>query len=88
MGPDGTHPYMGDRASHVEFKVDGTVLTGTVEDAANGAVVPIKNGKYENGESSYQLTIKTAASEVTNHLAGRVEGEKLVEKSKKRHGRI
>ena len=76
------HTFMGDMTSHVEFKVDGTVLTGTVEDAANGAVAPIENGKYENGEFSYQLTIKTAVGEMTTHLTGRVEGEKLVGKSK------
>ena len=75
------HTYMGDMRSNMEYHVEGNVLTGTGEDASNGAVAPIENGKFENGEFSYDLTIKTAVGEMTNHLTGRLEGDRLVGKS-------
>ena len=68
------HTYMGDMRSHMEYHVEGNVLTGTGEDASNGAVAQIENGRFENGEFSYDLTIKTAVGEMTNHLSGKVEG--------------
>ena len=80
------HTYMGDMTSHMEYHVDGTTLTGTGEDAANGAVAEIKNGKFENGEFSYELTIKTAVGEMTNQLSGKVEGDTLTGKSKNAMG--
>lgn len=76
------HTFMGDMTSHMDFKVDGTTLTGTGEDAANGAVAEIQNGKYEDGKFSYTLTIKTAVGEMTNELSGTVDGDKIVGKSK------
>lgn len=76
------HTYMGDMRSHCEYKVEGEKLTGTVEDAGNGAVAPIDNGVIRDGEFSYDITIKTAVGEMTNHLTGKIEGEKLVGKSK------
>ena len=76
------HTYMGDMRSHAEYHVEGNVLTGTIEDAANGAVAPIVNGKYEDGKFSYTLTIKTAVGEMTNELCGTVEGDSLSGKSK------
>ena len=42
----------------------------------------IENGKFENGEFSYDLTIKTAVGEMTNHLSGKVEGDSITGKSK------
>ena len=62
-------------------KVDGEVLTGKVEDAANGAVANIENGTFKDGAYSYDVTIKTAVGEMTNHLSGKFDGEKLVGKS-------
>ena len=46
------HTYMGDMRSHMEYHVEGNVLTGTGEDASNGAVAQIENGRFENGEFS------------------------------------
>ena len=68
------HTYMGDMRSLMDYHVEGTVLTGTGEDASNGTVAQIENGRFENGEFSYDLTIKTAVGEMTNHLSGKVEG--------------
>ncbi len=76
------HTFMGDMTSHMDFKVDGEVLTGTGEDAANGAVATIENGTFKDGEFSYQLTIKTAVGEMTNTLTGKVEGDTITGKSK------
>ena len=75
------HTFMGDMTSHMDFKVDGNVLTGTGEDAANGAVGTVENGVFENGEFSYDLTIKTAVGEMTNHLTGTVDGDTITGKS-------
>ena len=75
------HTYMGDMASNCEHKVDGEVLTGTVEDAANGAVAQIENGTFKDGAYSYDVTIKTAVGEMTNHLSGKLVDGKLVGKS-------
>ena len=80
------HTYMGDMTSHMEFKVDGNVLTGTGEDAANGAVANIENGCFENGAFRYTLTIKTAVGEMTNELSGTVDGDTLTGKSKNAMG--
>ncbi len=76
------YTYMGDMRSNMEFHVDGNVLTGTGEDASNGAVAPLVNGKFENGEFSYELTIKTAVGEMTNQISGKVEGDTVTGKSK------
>ena len=80
------HTFMGDMTSHMEYKVDGEVLTGTGEDAANGAIAQIENGTFKDGEFSYQLTIKTAVGEMTNTLTGKVEGDTLTGKSKNAMG--
>lgn len=80
------HTYMGDMTSHCTYKVEGTVLTGTVEDAANGAEAPIEDGRFENGAFSYRLTIKTAVGEMTNELSGTVDGDTLTGKSKNAMG--
>lgn len=80
------HTYMGDMTSHMDYKVDGEVLTGTGEDAANGAVAQIENGTFKNGEFHYTLTIKTAVGEMTNELSGKVEGDTLTGKSKNAMG--
>ncbi len=75
------HTFMGDMRSIMEYHVEGNVLAGTGEDASNGAVAQINNGKFENGEFSYDLTIKTAVGEMTNHLSGKVEGDTITGKS-------
>ena len=80
------HTYMGDMTSHCEYHVEGTTLTGTVEDAANGAVAAIEDGKFENGAFSYKLTIKTAVGEMTNELNGTVDGDTITGKSKNAMG--
>ena len=80
------HTYMGDMTSHCDYKVEGTALTGTVEDAANGAVAAIEDGKFENGAFSYMVTIKTAVGEMTNELSGTVDGDALKGRSKNAMG--
>ena len=75
------HTYMGDMRSNMQYHVEGTVLTGTGEDASNGAVAQIDNGKFENGVFSYDLTIKTAVGEMMNHLSGKVDGDVITGKS-------
>lgn len=72
------HTFMGDMASKCEFSIDGETLTGTVEDAANGAVAPIEKGSFKDGAFDYEVTIKTAVGEMTNHLSGKLEGDKLI----------
>ncbi len=76
------HTFMGDMRSHMEFKVDGDVLTGTGTDASNGAVAPVDNGKFDGTNFSYTLTIKTAVGEMTNEIHGTVDGDKITGKSK------
>lgn len=71
------HTYMGDMRSHYEFTVDGDVLTGTCTDAANGAQAPVVDGKYNAGEFSFTMTIKTAVGEMTNNLSGKYENDAL-----------
>lgn len=80
------HTFMGDMTSHMVYHVDGETLTGTGEDAANGAIAEIENGTFKDGEFSYQLTIKTAVGEMTNTLTGKVEGDTLTGKSKNAMG--
>ena len=75
------HTFMGDMASKCDYKVDGEKLTGTVEDASNGAVAQIENGTFKDGAFDYEVTIKTAVGEMTNHLSGKVEGDMITGKS-------
>ncbi len=71
------HTYMGDMRSTMDFKVADGVLTGTGTDASNGAVGEVMNGKFDGTNFSYSLTIKTAVGEMTNELAGTVDGDKI-----------
>ena len=64
------HTYMGDMRSTLYATVEGETLTGHVVDAANGADAPIVNGVVNGSSYSYDLTIKTAVGEMTNHLEG------------------
>ena len=75
------HTFMGDMRSHYEFKVDGETLTGTAEDASNGAVGTVEKGTFKDNAFDFEITIKTAVGEMTNHLSGRLEGDKLIGKS-------
>ena len=76
------HTFMGDMRSHMEFKVDGDVLTGTGIDASNGACAEIQNGKFDGTNFSYTLTIKTAVGEMTNEINGVLDGDNVTGKSK------
>ena len=80
------HTYMGDMTSNMDFQVDGEKLTGTGEDAANGAVAEIQDGVYKDNQFSYKLTIKTAVGEMTNELSGTVDGDTITGKSKNAMG--
>lgn len=80
------HTYMGDMRSHYEFKADGNALTGTATDAANGATAPVVDGTFNGSEFSFKITIKTAVGEMTNELSGKLEGDKLIGKSKNAMG--
>ena len=76
------HTFMGDMRSHMEFKVDGDVLTGTGTDASNGACAEIQNGKFDGTNFSYTLTVKTAVGEMTNEINGVLDGDNVTGKSK------
>ena len=76
------HTLMGDMRSHMEFKVDGDVLTGTGTDASNGACAEIQNGKFDGTNFSYTLTVKTAVGEMTNEINGVLDGDNVTGKSK------
>lgn len=80
------HTYMGDMTSNMDFQVDGEKLTGTGEDAANGAVAEVQDGVYKDNQFSYKLTIKTAVGEMTNELSGTVDGDTITGKSKNAMG--
>lgn len=75
------HTYMGDMRSHYDFKIEGSTLTGTATDAANGATAPLVDGVYNDGKFSFTITIKTAVGEMTNNLTGTFEGDKIVGQS-------
>ena len=64
------HTYMGDMRSTLYFTVEGDKLVGSGKDASNGADAPIVNGVVNGNSYEYDLTIKTAMGEMTNHLAG------------------
>ena len=72
------HTFMGDMMSHYDIKVVGDKLDGTATDASNGATAPIVNGTFDGTNFSFSMTIKTAVGEMTNNLAGKIDGEKLV----------
>ena len=64
------HTYMGDmRATH-NYTVEGSTLTGYAIDASNGARGEITGGVVEGARFAYDMTIKTAVGEMTNHLSG------------------
>lgn len=64
------HTFMGDmRATH-NYTVEGGTLTGYAIDASNGARGEIANGVVDGGKFEYDMTIKTAVGEMTNHLSG------------------
>ena len=75
------HTFMGDMRSTYELKVEGDKITGTATDASNGATAPVDNGTFDGTNFSWDMTIKTAVGEMTNHLSGKIDGDKLVGKS-------
>lgn len=75
------HTFMGDMRSIYDLKVAGDKIEGTATDAANGATAPVDNGTFDGTNFSWDITIKTAVGEMTNHLTGKIDGEKLVGKS-------
>ena len=75
------HTFMGDMRSVYELKVVGDKVEGTVTDSSNGATAPVDNGTFDGVEFSWDVTIKTAVGEMTNHLTGKFEDGKLVGKS-------
>ena len=75
------HTFMGDMKSLYDLKVVGDKIEGTATDASNGAVAPVENGTFDGTNFSWDLTIKTAVGEMTNHLTGKIEGDKLAGKS-------
>ena len=71
------HTFMGDMRSHYDFNLEGEKLSGTAQDAANGATAPVEKGVYNDGAFSFEITIKTAVGEMTNALSGKFDGEKI-----------
>ena len=72
------HTYMGDMRSTGYFTVEGDKLTGTCKDAANGAEGAITNGVVNGNSYEYDLTIKTAVGEMTNHLVGELGEDDVI----------
>ena len=75
------HTFMGDMRSVYDLKVVGDKIEGTATDASNGATAPVENGTFDGTNFSWDMTIKTAVGEMTNHLSGTIDGDKLVGKS-------
>ena len=75
------HTFMGDMRSVYDLKVVGDKIEGTATDASNGATAPVDNGTFDGTNFSWDMTIKTAVGEMTNHLTGTFDGEKLTGKS-------
>lgn len=72
------HTYMGDmRATHT-FEVEGDKLSGYAVDASNGAKGEIVNGVVNGNKYEYDMTIKTAVGEMTNHLAGELGEDDVI----------
>jgi len=72
------HTYMGDMRSTGYFTVAGDKLTGTCKDASNGAVGTIANGIVNGDKYEYDMTIKTAVGEMTNHLVGTLGADGVI----------
>jgi hypothetical protein len=72
------HTYMGDMRSTLYFTVEGDKLVGSGKDAANGAVGTIDNGVVNGNSYEYDMTIKTAVGEMTNHLVGELGDDDVI----------
>ena len=72
------HTYMGDMRSTLYFTVEGDKLTGYGTDAANGARGEIVNGVVNGNKYEYDMTIKTAVGEMTNHLVGELGEDDVI----------
>lgn len=72
------HTYMGDMRSTLYATVEGNTMTGHCTDASNGADAPIINGVVDGNKYEYDLTIKTAVGEMTNHLAGELGEDDVI----------
>ena len=72
------HTYMGDMRSTGYFTVEGDKLTGYCTDAANGARGEIANGVVNGNKYEYDMTIKTAVGEMTNHLVGELGEDDVI----------
>ena len=72
------HTYMGDMRSTLYATVEGDKLVGTCKDASNGAVAPLENGIVDGNKYQYDLTIKTAVGEMTNHLVGELGEDDII----------
>ena len=75
------HTYIGDMRSVYDLTVKDGKLEGTATDSSNGATAPIENGTFDGSNFAWDVTIKTAVGEMTNHLDGKLEDGKLVGKS-------
>lgn len=72
------HTYMGDMRSTLYCTVEGDKLVGHCIDAANGAQAPLDNGVVNGNKYEYDLTIKTAVGEMTNHLVGELGEDDVI----------
>jgi hypothetical protein len=72
------HTFMGDMRSTLYFTVEGDTLTGHGKDAANGAEGTIVNGVVTGNKYEYDMTIKTAVGEMTNHLVGELGEDDVI----------
>ena len=82
------HTFMGDMRSVYELKVVGDKIEGTATDASNGATAPVDNGTFDGTNFSWDMTIKTAVGEMTNHLTGTFEEPGSITKQKGRSSKM
>ena len=81
MAVDGTynivsHTPIGDQASKVTLKTDGTALSGQSEDPMSG-VTAFTGGTVNGNEFSFSMSPKTPMGELKLDLKGTVDGDKI-----------
>jgi len=59
------------------FKADGNTLTGTTIGGADGAHIPIANGKINGNKISFSVTVDMMGMEMKFDYTGELSGDKL-----------
>jgi hypothetical protein len=63
-----------------KLKVDGEKLTGTMKRGADGQEREIEEGKYKDGELSFQVTRERNGQKTTVKYTGKVDGDTITGK--------